>query len=103
MDDLFDDIENEDFEDLDDSSFEAVESDADSFDDEFDQLRRKSARTGSTYDDMDMSADDEFGSDSGSGFSLSNFTTSQKLILLALLMLDIVAVGFGVLVLLGRI
>jgi hypothetical protein len=69
-------------------------------DDEFDMLRQKTVRTESTYSGMDTS-DDEF--DSGSGFSLNNFNTSQKLILLALLMLDIVAVGFGVMVLMGRI
>ncbi|MCB9419723.1 MAG: hypothetical protein H6667_07960 [Ardenticatenaceae bacterium] len=69
-------------------------------DDEFDMLRQKTVRTESTYSGMDTS-DDEF---SGrSGFSLSNFTTSQKIILLALLMLDIVAVGFGFMVLLGAI
>ena len=71
-------------------------------DDEFDQLRRKTTRTGSTYDEMDTSVDSEF-SDDSSGFSFSMFTTSQKLVLLALLLLDIVAVGFGFLVLLGRI
>jgi hypothetical protein len=69
-------------------------------DDEFDRLRQKTVRTESTYSGMDTS-DDEFGR--GSGFSLSSFTTSQKLILLALLLLDITAVGFGFLVLLGRI
>jgi hypothetical protein len=69
-------------------------------DDEFDMLRQKTVRTESTYSGMDTS-DDEFGG--GSRFAISNFTTSQKLILLALLMLDIVAVGFGFLVLLGRI
>ena len=68
-------------------------------DDEFDMLRQKTVRTESTYSGMDTS-DDEFSS--GSGFSLSNFTSSQKLILLALLLLDVVAVGFGFLVLLGR-
>ncbi len=73
-----------------------------SFDADFDHLRSKTARTSSTYDEMDMTLDDL---DSGSqlDFALSNFTTSQKLILLALLMLDIVAVGFGFLVLLGRV
>ncbi len=69
-------------------------------DDEFDMLRQKTVRTESTYSGMDT-ADDEF--DGGSGFSLNNFNTSQKLILLALLMLDIVAVGFGIMVVMGRI
>ena len=69
-------------------------------DDEFDMLRQKTVRTESTYSGMDTS-DDEFSS--GSGFSFNSFTSSQKLILLALLLLDVVAVGFGLLVVLGRI
>jgi hypothetical protein len=109
MDDLFSDLRDDDF--LDETSPigeadqmeelpETQPLDVDD-DDEFDMLRQKSVRSGSTFDDMDTSVDDEF---SGSAsFSLNNFDTSQKLILLALLMLDIVAVGFGILVLLGRI
>jgi hypothetical protein len=68
-------------------------------DDEFDMLRQKTVRTESTYSGMDTSDYD----DSSSGFSLSNFTTSQRLILVALLLLDVAAVGFGFLVLFGRI
>ena len=108
MDDLFSDLRDDDF--LDetgpigetDQMEELPETrPLDVDDDEFDMLRQKSVRSGSTFDDMDTSVDDEF---SGSAsFSLNNFDTSQKLILLALLMLDIVAVGFGILVLLGRI
>jgi hypothetical protein len=109
MDDLFSDLEDEEFEDFEEIASPVLEPVAaeepavEDFDDEFEQLRRKSARTGSSFDDMDTSVDDEFRPDEGSGFSLNNFTTSQKLVLLALLMIDIVAVGFGLLLLLGRI
>lgn len=108
MDDLFSDLNDDDF--LDETSPIGDTRQMDDLpetrplgvnDDEFDVLRQKTVRSGSTFDDMDTSVDDEFSS--SSGFSLSNFTTSQKLILLALLMLDIVAVGFGILVLIGRI
>jgi hypothetical protein len=98
MDDLFSDLRDDDFEEV-ESPFEGEGADI-GFDDELDQLRTKSARTESAYGDMDE--DDAFG-DGRSGFALSNFNTSQKIILLALLLLDIVAVGFGLLVLTGRI
>ncbi|MCP4428000.1 MAG: hypothetical protein GY803_26235 [Chloroflexi bacterium] len=107
MDDLFSDLRDDDFEDAESPGVAAPldsfsETAPSSFDDDFDQLRDKSARTDSTYDEMDTSLDDEF-DDGRTGFSLSVFTTPQKLILLALLLLDIVAVGFGVLVLLDFI
>ncbi len=98
MDDLFSDLRDDDFEEVESPAFE-TEAMGDGFDDEFDQLRTKSARTESSYDAMD---DDMLG-DGRSGFAISNFTTSQKIILLALLLLDVVAVGFGLLVVMGRI
>lgn len=101
MDDLFNDLRDDDFGDDTSPMSDLPQTRPLSVDDdEFDMLRERTVRTESTYSGMDTS-DDEF--DGGSGFSLSSFTTSQKLILLALLMLDIVAVGFGFLVLLGRI
>ncbi|MEJ2750572.1 MAG: hypothetical protein P8183_22105 [Anaerolineae bacterium] len=105
MDDLFSDLRDDDY--LDETSPMDETGQMDDLpetrplnvdDDEFDMLRQKTVRSGSTFDDMDTSVDEEFG---GSGFSLSSLTTSQKLILLSLLMLDIVAVGFGLLVFLG--
>ena len=105
MDDLFSDLRDDDFADSDLPETDQMNDLPQTRpigvdDDEFDMLRQKTVRTESTYSGMDTS-DDEFGS--SSGFSLNNFNTSQKLILLALLMLDIVAVGFGFLVLFGRI
>lgn len=75
-----------------------------------DNLRRQSARSGSTFEEMDTTADDDSFDDfdvadegeSKSGFSLSNFTPGQRLILAILVLLDIVAVLFGVLVVTGR-
>ncbi len=72
-------------------------------DDEFERLRMSSARAGSMYDDdMEMTAvsDDSAG---GSGFALSNFSPGQRLVLAILLFLDVVAVLFGLLVVMGRI
>lgn len=105
MDDLFSDLRDSEFDDEESPGVTAPMADLPEtapldFDDEFDQLRDKSARSESTYDEMDTSLDDEF-SDSGSGFSFGMFSTSQKLVLLALLMLDLVAVAFGVLLLVG--
>ena len=96
---IFDD---DDFEETASPPLQTTDSAIPGFDDDLDQLRDKTTRTSSTYDEMDMSLDDL---DSGGqlDFSLSHFTTSQRLILLALLMLDIVAIGFGLLILLGRI
>lgn len=78
------------------------------FDEEFEQLRHQSARTGSTYEEMEMDMDedefDEFEDDgSSSRFSLGNFTSTQRLILAILVFLDILAIGFGVLVVMGQI
>jgi len=83
-----------------------------SSDDDFDMdtLRRQSARSGSAFDDMDTTAvaednfDDfegESDSGSGSGFSLRNFTPGQRLILAVLVLLDILAILFGVAVITG--
>ena len=67
-------------------------------DDEFEQLRQKSARSGSMYDDMEA---DGAGQSSGSSFSWSSFSSGQRLVLALLIVLDIVAIGFGVLVVTG--
>jgi hypothetical protein len=72
---------------------------ADLFDDadEFDHLRAKSARSGSTYDEMDM--DDG----SNEGLSLSHLTPPQRVILAVLLLLDVAVIVVGVLLITGRI
>lgn len=69
--------------------------------DEFDRLRRKSARS-ETMDD-DLALDEELPARSGdSGFSLSNFSSTQRLVLAILVLLDILAIGFALLVITGR-
>jgi hypothetical protein len=81
------------------------------FDDDFDMdsLRQQSARSGSTFDDMESDSDMdglymEDDADSGrSRFSLSNFSRRQQLVIALLVLLDILAIGFGILVVMGRV
>lgn len=68
-------------------------------DDEFEQLRQKSARSGSMYDEMESESDDSAGS--SSSFAWSSFSSGQRLILAFLVVLDILAIGFGVMVVAG--
>lgn len=106
-------MENDDFDSFFDDDFDANETSSETIsssrvdddDLDFDQLRRQSARTGAAYDDMDMD-DGEFLAEepaASSGFSLSNFTPGQRLILAVLVLLDILAIGFGVLVITGNV
>lgn len=67
-------------------------------DDEFEQLRQKSARSGSMYEEMEA---DNQGQSGSSSFSWSSFSSGQRLVLALLIVLDILAIGFGVLVLTG--
>jgi hypothetical protein len=67
-------------------------------DDEFEQLRQKSARSGSMYDEMEA---DNQGQSGSSSFSWSSFSSGQRLVLALLIVLDILAIGLGVLVLAG--
>jgi hypothetical protein len=75
----------------------------DDIEDEFDQLRRKSTRGESLDDDLDE--DDAFFSDesSSSGFSWSNFTPGQRLILAMLVLLNIIIGIVGLLVVTGNL
>jgi hypothetical protein len=100
MDD-FSDLQDEDFG-LDEPDFSS-DLPAQGFDepDEFDQLRESSARTETLYNDMDEDTFIESGGGSGSGFSLSNFSPGQRLALAILVVLNILMIGFGLLVVLG--
>ena len=69
-------------------------------DDEFDQLRRKSARTGSMQDEMETTGTATT-TRSGGSFAWSSFTPGQRLLLALLVILDIVAIAFGVMVVVG--
>lgn len=71
--------------------------------DEFDQLRRTSARSETMFNDLSEDDFIEERDSSGGGFSMSNFSPGQRLILAVLVILDILIVGFGLLVILGVI
>lgn len=99
----------EDFDDLRDDDFGfdddfAADLPTESFDevDQFDQLRETSARSETLYNEMD---DDVFNesNDGSNGFSLSNFSPGQKLVLAILVVLNVLMIGFGLLVITGII
>ncbi|MCZ7667654.1 MAG: hypothetical protein M5U34_10765 [Chloroflexi bacterium] len=102
MSDDFGDFQDDTFDDTPDWLLDGDEDDHDtvqavvSDEDEFEQLRRKSARTGSMYDDMDGEADIQ--ASSSSSFSWSSFSSGQRLVLALLIVLDILAIAFGVMV-----
>lgn len=115
MADVNDPFEDDDFAPFNDEFLDATDSDfaasdfaaeapaiPEDIDDEFDQLRRKSAR-GETFDD-ELAEEEAFAMDEGgTGFSLSNFSSGQRLILAVLVLLDILMIGFGILVVTGRV
>lgn len=67
--------------------------------DEFEQLRQKTTRTGSMYDEMETDSSGQSGG--GSSFAWSNFSSGQRLVLALLIVVDILAIGFGVMVIAG--
>lgn len=97
----FDDFEDDDFmlSEPDFSSSPSLDDDGD----EFDRLRRASARNASIYNDLDddVTSTNENRSTSGSSFSLNNFTAGQKLVLAILTLLNICVIGIGILVVAG--
>jgi hypothetical protein len=97
MDD-FDDLRDDDFG-FDEEYSSASSSDESS--DEFDQLRRSSARSETMYNEL---ADDKpTTSTGGSGFSMKNFSSGQRLVLALLVVLDIIVIGIALVVLWGII
>ncbi|HZD11803.1 MAG TPA: hypothetical protein VE553_10715 [Candidatus Binatia bacterium] len=62
------------------------------FEDEFDRLRQKTARTSAVYDEMAL--EDELDVEEDSSF-LGRISAGQRLILLLLLLLDIVVIAVG--------
>lgn len=78
---------------------EAEEEDTFDFEDEFDRLREKTARTSAVYDEMEYDDyEEEVAAERG---FLGQFTPQQRFVLALLLLLDILAVGLGVLVVFG--
>ena len=76
----------------------------DDIEDEFEQLRRKSARGESLDDDLD--SDDAFFSEEssgGSGFAWRDFTPGQRLTLALLVLLNIIMGTIGLLVVTGNL
>lgn len=71
---------------------------AEEFDDfdEFDNLREKSARRAAAYESVEIIDADEVG-------ILDRFTPVQKMILAVFLVVDVIIIGFVLLVILGRI
>ena len=69
------------------------------FEEEFERLREKSARTSVVYDDLDVDADEDV---SEGGF-FSQITPRQRLVLALLALLDVIVIAIGVLVVLGII
>ncbi len=82
------DFEEEVPEETDDTAFD--------FEDEFDRLRQKTARTSAVYDDMEL--EDEFEVEEDESF-FGRISAGQRLILLLLLLVDIVVIAFGFMVL----
>ncbi len=102
------DFDDDDFDDdlpewLDDIADEEIESFAEEVpaeeeeEDDFDQLRRKSARTSATYEEMEL--DDE----SESGLSIRQLSPVQRLLLAILLLLNVVVIAVIALLLLNVI
>lgn len=75
---------------------EETEDAAFDFEDEFDRLRQKTARTSAVYDEMEL--EDEFEVEEDESF-FGRISAGQRLILLFLLLLDIVVIAFGFMVL----
>ncbi len=68
--------------------------------DEFEELRQRSARAGTAYEEVDF-ADDA--SSQGSAFSLNQFTPGQRMILAILVLLNVIVGGIAILALTGII
>lgn len=100
-DDDFNIDESYDANELDDLSEESVGQETN-----FEEMFRESAtRSETAYEDMGYENEEFLDEETGSsgGFSISNFTPFQILILVLLVILDFAAIGFGILVLMGRI
>ena len=100
----FDDTFNFEDEELDESasfSFEdeeiAEEGAPFDFEDEFDRLRQKTARTSAVFDDMEMEEELEYEDERS---FLGRISPGQRLVLLLILLLDIVIIAVGVMAIL---
>lgn len=98
-----DDFDNlrDDF-DFSDSDFNSSPS-LDDSPDEFDQLRRSSARSETMFNELTEDGIRTSSSSQSSGFSMSNFTPGQRVILAALVVLNLLVISIGLMVVLGVI
>lgn len=62
------------------------------FEDEFDRLRQKTARTSAVFDDMEMEEELEYEEERS---FLGRISPGQRLVLLLILLLDIVVIAVG--------
>ena len=79
---------------------EEPESEGFDFEDEFDRLRQKTARTSAVYDKMEL--EEELEMEENRSF-LGQISAGQRLILLIVLLLDIVVITVGFMALLNFI
>ena len=101
MDD-FDDLHDDDFDFDDDFSSSSDLSESTELSestDEFDQLRRSSARSETMFNDLDDERPESSGG--SSGFSMSNFSPGQRLVLALLVVLDMIVIGICLVVVWG--
>lgn len=68
--------------------------------DEFEELRQRSARAGTVYEEVDFEED---ASSKGSAFSLNQFTPGQRMVLAILVLLNVIVGGVAILALTGVI
>jgi hypothetical protein len=77
--------------------------DMSSGEDEFEGLRRKSARASTVYEDMEVADDEEAPAAANSGLLLGRFTPAQGLILAFLILLNVIAGIIFLLVITGSL
>lgn len=65
--------------------------DLSSGEDEFESLRRKSARASTVYEEMEVADDDDSPAAGGSGLLLGRFTPIQGFVLAILVLLNVIA------------
>jgi len=68
--------------------------------DEFEELRQRSVRASTAYEDMSL---EEEGSSKGGALSLNQFTPGQRLVLAILVLLNVIVGGVALLALMGVI
>jgi hypothetical protein len=67
-------------------------------DEELDNLREKSTRTSTIYDDLEVEGE---GSSAGGSFSLATLTAQQRFILAFLLFINVIACAVGAIIVLS--